>query len=75
MFSGIVVCRHLQVDWLDAVRCRCQGCGKIGHWSNELVIWQRRSKGPNGAPITETATENICLGEVVSEPPFAKLAS
>lgn len=75
MFPGIIVCRHFQVDWLDAAHCRCKGCGKIGHWSNELVIWQRRSTGLNGAPITETATEGIGLGEDVSERPFAKLAS
>ncbi|MDG2383717.1 MAG: hypothetical protein P8N76_18740 [Pirellulaceae bacterium] len=76
MFPGIVICRHFQVEWLDSACCRCEGCGKIGHWSNEMVIWQRPPRFPHAVSVTgrtpdaETSPESLRLDSGA-----AKLAS
>lgn len=38
----IQICRHWQVKWLGPRDCQCQGCGKLGHWFDGMVLWQRR---------------------------------
>ena len=38
----IIICRHWHVEWLSAEVCRCEQCGKIGHWFDGMVLWQRR---------------------------------
>ena len=38
----IVICRHYQVEWLDARTCYCHQCGKQGHWTDKgFSIWIR----------------------------------
>ncbi|MCP4191974.1 MAG: hypothetical protein GY768_15285 [Planctomycetaceae bacterium] len=85
MFPGIVICRHLQVEWLDSTCCRCQDCGKIGHWSNEMVIWQRPPRSAQGVSaagpsaraesMNHGGTDELLLEKTAAKPGFAKLAS
>ena len=42
-----LICRHLDVRWQDSHTCRCQQCGKFGHWFEEgYAIWTRAGRRP-----------------------------
>ncbi len=40
----VSVCRHWDVEWLGSTSCYCKSCGKVGHWFDGLVLWQRRPR-------------------------------
>lgn len=46
----VSICRHWDVEWLNATTCCCQSCGKVGQWFDGLVLWQRRPRPPLDAP-------------------------
>ncbi|MDA0660799.1 MAG: hypothetical protein O3C60_18495 [Planctomycetota bacterium] len=45
----IQICRHWQGEWLGSRDCVCQDCGKLGHWFDGMVLWQRRTPAWNRA--------------------------
>ena len=49
-------CRHVQVNWLDTHSCRCQNCGKTGHWFERegLVMWVRSKKSETRSSLMPT---------------------
>lgn len=36
------VCQHWQIEWLGSREGVCNDCGKLGHWFDGMVLWQRR---------------------------------
>ena len=49
-----IICRHLDVQWLDSHRCSCNRCGKFGHWFEDgYVIWTRAAGRPLEADDAE----------------------
>jgi hypothetical protein len=55
-------CRHLDVEWTDANRCFCHGCGRVGEWDG-FMVWSKRTARP--------AADQSAGGPLVSGGPLA----
>jgi hypothetical protein len=56
MFEFVQICQHIDVTWLDSHRCRCNDCGKQGHWYEDgFVLWSRASMEEHDEPLRQSA--------------------
>ena len=76
----VFICKHWDVEWLDAHTCCCNECGKLGQWYEDgLVIWCRRPRKSDFRTLSlptipsvavQTAPERFCDGLVGLLPSF-----
>lgn len=43
MFIPVAICRHRDIEWFDATRCRCRSCNRVGQWLDGFMLWARKN--------------------------------
>ena len=43
MFIPVDICRHRDIEWFDATRCRCRSCNRVGQWLDGFMLWARKN--------------------------------
>lgn len=75
MFNPVAICRHRDIEWFDATRCRCRSCNRVGQWLDGFMLWARKNTR-HDFPEKESSNAGVTLDSDVpmSPPVIAEVA-
>ena len=64
MYVPVAICRHRDIEWFDATRCRCRSCNRVGQWLDGFMLWARKNTRHN-FPAPEDTDLDVSLDDEV----------
>ena len=75
MYVPVAICRHRDIEWFDATRCRCRTCNRVGQWLDGFMLWARKNTR-HDVIEKQSAGPGVVFDsdDPMDNPPFASVA-